>query len=379
MASPVSSLPEELVLQTLNHLHSLRDLYAIMLTCKQFHRISCEIPAAKTSHLALHSGNYFPGLRPLNHILLLAAARGLSQWAVEDDSRSAQLKNAMHGGIAQFAAFAMKANPITLADIRTVWAWKTNTLNPLGKRLDLSCGPSTREENFTLCEDPEIALFIWAIYGELFHPMVPFDRNDRPTDLDCVSRFKFLVYCSPDMNSFNYRGIDKPTWFEEMETAEKFQQLSLSEAISNEMTLSTFADDIRQLIGLDLDIPSDFMEPGQYTKDTMFAQVVMNSGRRALDVMQQAERSRFGLDRGITPVDQWLWDTWAFVADVFDTDSHGTVLAFVDPWLDAHSASLQFDLQYTLWDSLYYPLQQHARLSEEEKETALGDAVASHD
>lgn len=373
----MSSLPEELILRTFDHLHILRDLYAVMLTCKQFHRISCDVPAAKISQLALHSGNYFPGLRPLNHILLLAAARGLSRWAVEDDSRSARLKNAMHGGIAQLAAFALEASPITLAGIRTVWAWKSDTLNPLSKRLDLSCGPSTREENFTLCEDPETALLEWAIYGELFHPMVPFDRIDRPAYLDCVSRFKFLVYCSPDVNSFNYRGIEKPAWFEEMETAEKFQQLSLSEAISNEMTLSNFADDIRQLIGLGLDIPSDFIEPDQYTKDTTFVQVVMNGGRRALDVMQQAERSRFGLDRGYTPVDQWLWDTWAFVADVFDTNSDRRALASVDPWLGAHAASLQFDLQYTLWDSLYYPWHQDTRQSEEEKEAALGDAVAS--
>lgn len=109
----------------------------------------------------------------------------------------------------------------------------------------------------------------------------------------------------------------------------------------------------------------------------MFAQVVMNDGRGALDVMQQAERSRFGLDRGFTPVDQWLSDTWAFVKDIFDTDPDRRVLASVGPWLDAHTASLQFDLKYTFWDSLYYPLHQDARQTEEEKETALGKAVAS--
>lgn len=65
--------------------------------------------------------NYYPALRPLSHFLLVAVARRLSQWAVENDVRRRQLKNAMHGGIEQLAAFALGIVPITLHDIRTTW------------------------------------------------------------------------------------------------------------------------------------------------------------------------------------------------------------------------------------------------------------------
>lgn len=40
MARTISTLPEELVLRVFDNLERLNDLYAVMLTCKQFNRIS---------------------------------------------------------------------------------------------------------------------------------------------------------------------------------------------------------------------------------------------------------------------------------------------------------------------------------------------------
>jgi hypothetical protein len=45
----MAALPEEVILQVFNNLERLSDVHAVMLTCKQFHRIPLDIEAKKIS------------------------------------------------------------------------------------------------------------------------------------------------------------------------------------------------------------------------------------------------------------------------------------------------------------------------------------------
>jgi hypothetical protein len=178
MADTISALPEELILRVLDSLERLDDLYAIMLTCKQFNRISLDVKAETILRLVLHSGSYFPALRPISHFILVASARRLSEWARAEDERQTRLKATMRGGVTELAALALEVAPMSLEDIRDVWAWKRDSVIPLSQRLELTCGPASRKKNpseLTVCEDAELAFFAWTIYGELFDHILCLD------------------------------------------------------------------------------------------------------------------------------------------------------------------------------------------------------------
>lgn len=394
MARTISTLPEELILRVFNNLERLNDLYAVMLTCKQFNRISLDVTAETVSRLALQSGSYFPALRPISHFLLVASARRLSEWARAEEARQIRLKTTMHGGVTELAALALEVAPINLQDIRDVWAWKKDTVMPLGKRLDVTCGPASQgegESHLTVCEDAELALFAWVIYGELFDHILCLDWLGSTAKLDSVARFKFMIYCVPDVNSFNYMGLEAPQWFHDLRgRGESFQQLSMMHAVDEELNHSTFEGDIWQL--MDLKLPSTTSQgvsspPDPDTSDRalLFVQIVMNSGRKSLEVMRLAHMARLYQENDREALVAWLWDTWATVEQKLSpspesSDHESTILRFAhtrDEYLGRHVPSLQFDLQYTLWDNSHYAFRTDDLTGDFDFETSLQKAVAS--
>ena len=77
----------------------------------------------------------------------------------------------MRGGVTKLVALALDVAPITLKDIREVWTWKTETVIPLSQSLSIPGDPRLHDvgkSDFEICEDAELTLFSWAIYGELF-------------------------------------------------------------------------------------------------------------------------------------------------------------------------------------------------------------------
>lgn len=388
MAHTISNIPEELVLRVFNSLERLNDLYAVMLTCKQFNRISQDVATETTSRLALHSGNYFPALQPVNLFLLVASARRLSEWARVEDERQTRLKTTMRGGVTELAALALEVAPINLQDIRDVWAWKKDTVMPLSKRFDVTCGPASRaegESHLTVCEDAELTLFAWAIYGELFDHVLCLDWLDSTARLDSVTRFKYMIYCVPDVNSFNYMNLQPPQWFQDLRgRGESFQQLSLTHAVYEELNHPTFEADIWQLM--------DFKEPKSTSegvsspldaetseKALLFLQIVMNSGRKSLEVMRLAHMARLGQKSDPEALIAWLWDTWALVEQKLGSNE-GTsprLMHTSDRYLERHVPSMQFDLWFTLWDNFQYVLRPDAVMSDSDFATALHEVIAS--
>lgn len=383
MASIMDTLPEELILRVFNDLEQLVDLYAVMFTCKRFHRISQDVKARKISQLFLRSGNYFPALRPISHFFLVASAGRLSEWAREDEDRQTKLNTAMHGGMTELAALAAGVAPIDLDDIRAVWAWKRDTVMSLTRRFDLTCGPLSRgpaESHLTVCEGTEIALLSWAIYGELFAHVTCLDWLESTAKLHSVTRFKFLMYCVPDINSFSYMGLESPQWFKDLgnASAESYQQLSLSKAIDEELNYQAFRDDIRQLMDPNLPMDDYDPEPSTCSRAGIFVHTVMNSGCKSLEVLKAAEVARRGEQSDSEALIKWLWDTWTLVQQSMGPNSQhedeGRSLRLAhtaDPWLNRHIPSMNHDLRFTLWNDLQYEYRADATTSEEDLEKAL--------
>jgi len=189
----------------------------------------------------------------------------------------------------------------------------------------------------------------------------------------------------PDVNSFNYMGLQAPQWFQDLRgRGESFQQLSLMHAFYEELNHTSFEGDIWQL--MDLKVPRSTLggvssppDPDTSYKALLFVQVVMNSGRKSLEVMRLAHLARLGQQSDPEALVAWLWDTWALVEQKLSSNE-GTVPRLMytsDQYLERHVPSIQFDLQLTLWDNLQYNLRPDALTSDSDSAAALHKAIAS--
>lgn len=363
MASAISNLPEELILRVFHSLGTLNDLWSVMLTSKQFNRISKDVKSWKITQLALETGSYFPALQPIDHVLLLASARRLSEWAREDETRQIRLKREIQGGIAGVVALASEVVPIGLQELREVAIWRRNILIPLSETLERNCGPTSKtpgEEYVSVCEAPYLALLAWAIYGELFDHMMSLERLDPKKKLDSVTRFRFLVYCVPDVNCFKNNKIDPPTWFGDLEgrRGERFQQLSLRRAMERDLSERKFAACLQRLIDFDLEKfhaeGEGGMTPDTCSAASLFLLIVINSGRRALEVLQLADMARNGRLTNPDNIISWLRDLWTRVDRACSSASGPGVPGLInteDHWLERHFGCLRYDIDYT-WQGL---------------------------
>lgn len=203
-----------------------------------------------------------------------------------------------------------------------------------------------------------------------------------------------MIYCVPDVNSFNYMSLQPPQWFQDLrDRGESFQQLSLMHAIHDELNHQTFEADIWELMGFNYHVPKSTLEdvsspfdPETENKTLLFLQIVMNSGRKSLEVMRSAHISRLGQKGDCEALLAWLWETWALVEQNLSSspdskhEHDGPVSRLIhtsDQYLERHVPSMQFDLQFSLWDNFQYILRPDALTSGSDFATALHKAVAS--
>ncbi|KAF7296469.1 hypothetical protein HMN09_01053400 [Mycena chlorophos] len=230
-----NDLPPELLLKLPHFLYSMEELLALSSLSRALYRTCANPPPKVISRLAANSGRVF--FRPHPHLLIAATARELADWAVQANERRFELEEALRGGVDKLLELAIDVVGLTMADIRRLWRFKFDVLNPLDRKLDVEAGPATGQP-WTVCNDPETTLVSWVIYGELFHHSLelgylPVDAT-RPHPLSSVTRYKWLTYCVPDVNCFDYLGFsEKPQFFLEykQEDTDKFQQLSMQTAI----------------------------------------------------------------------------------------------------------------------------------------------------
>lgn len=335
-----------------------------MLTNKLLLRISNDLLPADISRMALKTQDFLPGLRPYQHFLLVPSARRLADWAVQSDKRRKKLAIAMHGGIDGLLVIALEVAPITLDDIRNTWRWKQHILNPLSDEMDKACGRPSEPDNFnTVCENPSLTLLVWVIYGELFHHSISYLYSphdiQHPVPLDCVTRFKFLVYCMPDDNSFTYMGVEPPSWFIEG-TAENYQQLSLHHATREFLLPSLWAEEINEIM------PDVLADDGDedwnfehLTKDRLLVSTVLSSGTRALDILRAGRVKRKENMEPSQDLVRWLHDLHGKIDALPSLESEtGNVGCGppYDPWLAQTWVTLPWDQAETLWSGGPYAL-----------------------
>lgn len=164
-------------------------------------------------------------------------------------------------------------------------------------------------------------------------------------------------------------------------------------AINDELNHQSFEDDIWELMGFDDRVPKSALygvstpfDPETDDDTKLFLQIVMNSGRRSLEVIRLAHILRLGQTGDSEALLAWLRETWAHVEQTLNPspeiehEQDGTAMSFMytsDQYLEPHAPSMQFDLQFSLWDSNHYDLRPEALASDSDFATALHKAVVS--
>ncbi|KAJ7286093.1 hypothetical protein C8J57DRAFT_1708466 [Mycena rebaudengoi] len=340
----LDALPAELLMSLPQHLHSIEDLLSLFSTCRALYR-SCSDPDPKIlPRLAANSGRVF--FRPHPHFLIAATARKVADWAVQDDDRRYLLEAAIQGGVDKLLELSLDVATLTMDDIRKLYVFKCDIINPLNRQLDLKAGP--RSGPMTVCNDPESTLLSWVIYGELFHHSLELAYLPLPEHkpLSTVMRFKWFVYCMPDVNSFrhlNFGEHEIPEFFQHYarDDRDRYQQFSMQEASRKWLGPRLWQTALPH-------VPFEEAEPEKHQKlYKEYIHCVMHAGMKSLQVLvpEGPERLQADLERiasGIigTPVD---------TATSSLLDSPG------DPWLWNTSIGLAHDLRVTFWRGWRHP------------------------
>ncbi|KAJ6466491.1 hypothetical protein C8R45DRAFT_1079695 [Mycena sanguinolenta] len=351
----LDTLPPELLFDLPQYLYTIEDLCSLFSTCRTLYR-ACSNPNPKiVLRLAADSGRIF--FRPHPHLLLAATARQLADWAVEEDHHRYRLEVAIHGGVEKLFELAIDVAGLSMDDIRRLYTYKCDVLNPLNRCLDLAAGPAS-DAPWTVCNDPETALLSWAIYGELFHhslelAYLPFPQY-KP--LSSLIRYKWFVYCMPDFNSFHYMKFSPnwqiPQFFKEyvQRDDDRFQQLSMSEAVQSFLNASTWK--------LELQKSPSFQTTSGSVQESYICRA-MHMGMKSLELLVPGgvEKLKADLERIATgihiSVDEEAKKLEADESLAVDSRAEHLLKLVGDPWLFNAYPTLNADLNFTLWS--YWP------------------------
>ncbi|KAJ7505546.1 hypothetical protein B0H11DRAFT_1979241 [Mycena galericulata] len=330
----LDKLPPELLLNLPHYLHTIEDLYSLASTSRTLYR-TCANPNPKiVLRLAANSGRVF--FRPHPHFLIAATARQVADWAVEHDDHRYRLELAIQGGVEKLLDLAIDVAGLTMDDIRKLYTFKCDVLNPLNQRLDLSAGHGSGSPG-TVCEDTESTLLSWVIYGELFHHSLELAYlpipNHKP--LSSVTRYKWFVYCMPDVNSFEYLEFDgQPAFFKEFQDdKDRFQQLSMQVAM-------------RQMLGpssweVKLQSTPAYKEIRKLGLHDAFISSAMHMGLKSLELLVPGGPERLQED-----LNQIANGISAFL---IEGEEEKILESINDPWLWTAYMTVQYDLSFTLW------------------------------
>ncbi|KAF2964340.1 hypothetical protein GQX73_g9221 [Xylaria multiplex] len=201
------SLPPELMLLLLGHLHNIEDLINTSLTCSQLTNCMAKVTPKVILRLAAAQTKVF--FRPSPHFLVTATARELGNWARKSDANEKELALRLEEGIDGLLELALEHCGLTMERIRELQLLRYSLINPVTNIIDQCVGLQwaktpgfwdTVDDAITLSADPPVTLFHLATYGELFAPdfetILNQDSNSRRLSVD--TRLEFIKYCLPD-------------------------------------------------------------------------------------------------------------------------------------------------------------------------------------
>ncbi|KAH9907083.1 hypothetical protein F4778DRAFT_724645 [Xylariomycetidae sp. FL2044] len=214
----VLSLPTELLCLLPNHLRNIEDFNNAAASCRTLYDAFQKARPETILRLAAASAPAF--FSPHPHFLVMATARQVAEWAIGDETRTAELCRAFQGGIDGLYDLCLSKAGLTLQDIRRLHAARFDIINPLSDDIDKMAGAQWYEtESFwnggvsepaTLETEPVRATFQMVIYGELFASTMEswLDPSRGLPRFDLEVRLEYIKYCIPDrMCSFGYEDM----------------------------------------------------------------------------------------------------------------------------------------------------------------------------
>nr|GAT51014.1 predicted protein [Mycena chlorophos] len=244
-------------------------------------------------------------------------------------------------------------------DIRRLWRFKFEVLGPLERDIlvELADPPEGPDESLSMSDDPEATLVWWVIYAELFHhslevAYLPLDvLASRPAPLSSILRYKWIVYCMPDADSFHsmdFANDELPDFYKS-----RLQHGSDGEDLNPQLSMYIeLAGLLRQSLWLKRLDPTPMYNNLHPAHRRIFIESAMSLGFRSLELL---------LPEGPQLLAPDLEKLARDIADALPVVSAGPVDVggrpgvaelrelFDDPWLSSTAPSLQDDLKFTLW------------------------------
>jgi hypothetical protein len=158
--------------------------------------------------LAINASRIF--FRPSPHMLVVATARELGQWARKAPANERELITGVQEGLDGMLELARAHCGLTMKRIRELYEMRFSIINPVTDIMDKCVGHQWyKTEHFwhggvsdayTISADPAASVFHLAIYGELFGPDfdIYFNQDQEARTLRVETRLEFVKYCIPD-------------------------------------------------------------------------------------------------------------------------------------------------------------------------------------
>ncbi|OBZ80072.1 hypothetical protein A0H81_00397 [Grifola frondosa] len=209
----LTDLPLDILILIPEHLESLDDLHAIILTSRVLYFASSKPSPSLIRRLATSAHT---GIQPYPHLFIAIKARVLADWAVQSAANRESLHTAIiAGGPQGVLDLALSISPLTLADLVFLRTVRLTVLDPALAVLDPMCGgPPDAPAVITVCTNVPLSMINYWIYCDLFHHTIAAPalcraaRVRAPVPLSNSTRLKWIYQFLPDLNSRSDAGGD---------------------------------------------------------------------------------------------------------------------------------------------------------------------------
>ncbi|KAK8011080.1 hypothetical protein PG990_010045 [Apiospora arundinis] len=206
------SLPQDILVQLPDYLHTIEDLLSVGTTCRTLRRaMDAALPATILRLAASQTRTFF---RPSPHYLVMATARELGQWARESTANEQRFALCMQEGLDGLLKLALNEAHcgLALARIRELHEMRFSIMNPVTDIIDKCVGhqwysipnfwDGGADDAYTIASEPSETLFHLAIYGELFGPdldaLLDPGHHEGHRPLNAETRIEYVKYGIPD-------------------------------------------------------------------------------------------------------------------------------------------------------------------------------------
>ncbi|PIG85655.1 hypothetical protein AARAC_002986 [Aspergillus arachidicola] len=236
---------------------------------------------------------------PHPHFLVTATARQVSDWALGNETRTLELREAFQGGIDSLYEFCLQHAGLTLEDIRRTHLARFSTINPLSDKIDKMAGnqwfatpdfwDGGVSEPYTIQTEADRATFQMIIYGELFgRSMDAFLQPEKNLPyFDIQTRIDYFTYCLPDWVCSSYPGFTRlPTgpYAPHLERPSEGDQVALHHILHCGRWRRMWAAAIRSVLGGD-DAFTDEDEEDEHWRKRMLRNALQSQGLEGMQLV----------------------------------------------------------------------------------------------